>query len=176
MKLVIKITKKQSLVISTILILTFSLIWIIYFHYEFNKTFEYNGHRYHAGESFKSIDECNTCSFDENGQIMCTLMACSTDDTDINQSINITFSYHDKAYYYSGTIQKPTPCDEVTSDYVIRESYPEQVDLNFVIQDSGQICTQVISQETISGQIPVSEKAKIQVYINDKLQPEKGVN
>lgn len=176
MKLAIEITKKQLITFFVALGVTLSLVWISYYFYVSNRTFEYNGRRYHPGESFKSADGCNTCSFDENGQMMCTLMACDTDDSDLDQSINIAFSHHDGAYYYSGMIQKPTPCDTVSSDYVIRESYPEQVDLNFTIQSSDQICAQVISDEPVSGQIPVSEKAKIQVYINGELQPGKGIN
>lgn len=86
------------------------------------------------------------------------------------------FAFADGAYSYFGTIQKPTLCHEVKSDYVIRESYPEQVDLRFTIVDSGKVCTQVIDQEAISGKISVSEKARIQVYVNDELQTDKGIN
>lgn len=36
----------------------------------------YNNRVYKKGESFK--DDCNSCSC-QNGQVACTLMACSTD-------------------------------------------------------------------------------------------------
>lgn len=176
MKTSIEISKKRMLRFLIVLITILVIAGIGLTFYKSNITYKYNGHRYHPGESFKSADGCNTCSFDDNGQMMCTLMACDTDDSNTNQLINISFNYHNDAYFYSGTIQKPTICHKVKSDFIIRESFPEQVDLRFTIEDSGEICAQVIGEEEISGQIPVSEKAKIQVYINDELQPGKGTN
>ena len=164
---------KRTWIAFIVLIVVCFLVGVGYFFYKSNRTFEYNGKWYHAGESFKDAEGCNTCSFDENGQMMCTTMACNIENP---STIEILFTYTNGEYSYSGTIQKPTPCHEVKYDYVVRESYPEQVDLRFTIEDSGEICSQVIDQEEISGKIPVSEKARIQVYVNDELQTDKGIN
>ena len=36
----------------------------------------YNGKRYREGESFPSIDGCNTCSCVAKGGVVCTKRAC----------------------------------------------------------------------------------------------------
>ena len=93
----------------------------------------------------------------------------SQEFTYANDTLDITFSYDNNAYKYTGIVQKPTPCHEVSTEVVIRESYPEQVDLNVDIDNTDQICAQVIEEEEISGEIPVSKDATIQVYLNGEL-------
>lgn len=144
--------------------------------YQSNRTYNYNGRQYRVGESFSRIEGCNTCSFDENGQLLCTKMACDSDGLPPDETLNIEFSYSNGKYIYSGTIQKPTPCHEVKSEIVVRESFPEQVDLRFMVKDSGQICTQVIGEEAVTGEIQVSKEASIRVFLNDKIQTEQGIN
>ena len=36
----------------------------------------YHGKSYKTGESFPSMDKCNTCSCGDDGSIRCTEMAC----------------------------------------------------------------------------------------------------
>ena len=36
----------------------------------------YHGKSYKTGESFPSMDKCNTCSCGDDGSIICTEMAC----------------------------------------------------------------------------------------------------
>ncbi len=144
--------------------------------YQANRTYEYNGQQYRAGESFRDVEGCNTCSFDANGQLQCTLMACDIDGVRPDEPIDIEFSYANGAYSYSATIQKPTPCHTVESDVIVRESLPEQVDVRFVVKDSGEMCIQVIDEETVTGEILVSEAALIRVFVNDQVQAGQGVN
>jgi hypothetical protein len=149
----------------------------IYYFIESTRQFEYDGRWYSAGETFMDTDGCNSCSFDKKGQLQCTLMACGTDAIPPEEGlIDINFNYEDGAYTYRGTIQTPTPCHTVETEQVIREIFPEDVDLKFTIQDSGEICIQVMGSERISGQIPVSEGATIKVFVNDTLQPGQGLN
>ena len=144
--------------------------------YHANRTYDYNGQQYRAGESFRDIEGCNTCSFDENGQLQCTLMACVSDGMPPDETLDIEFSYTNGMYIYSGTIQKPTPCHEVESEIVVRESFPEQVYLLFMVEDSGQTCIDVIGEETVTGEIRVSDGASIQVFLNGRVQTELGIN
>lgn len=44
-----------------------------------NATCTYQGQEFKPGESVPSVDGCNSCSCGENGQVACTLMACSSD-------------------------------------------------------------------------------------------------
>jgi hypothetical protein len=49
-------------------------------------TCEYEGGIYQAGESFPSIDGCNTCSCGEDGLVACTERACLCDAEDPDRS------------------------------------------------------------------------------------------
>jgi hypothetical protein len=169
--------RSNSIKILIIFLVTSLLVSGIYYFNKNHKQFEYNGQWYQAGEMFRDVDDCNSCSFDKNGQLQCTMMAC--DPISVlpeGELIDIRFDYGNDAYKYTGTIQTPTPCHTVETEQVIREKFPEDVDLKFAIQDSGNICTEVIDQKEVSGQIKVSEKATIRVYINDTLQDDKGIN
>jgi hypothetical protein len=169
----------------TIILLTMLFIAVLaggmYYFVESNRRFEYNGKWYRSGEGFMDKEGCNSCSFDKKGQLQCTMMACDV-DTPSDQSpadndlIEVSFNYENGAYTYSGTIQTPTPCHTVETEQVIREVFPEDVDLKFTIQDSGEVCIEVIDLKEISGQITVSEAATIQVFVNDVPQPGQGVN
>jgi hypothetical protein len=153
------------------------------FLYRSQRTFEYNGQQYKPGEAFLDAEGCNTCSFDKDGNLQCTLMACEPsrplDDDNLPTEVppvNISFMYEDGKYKYQATIQKPTPCHRIVPDVVIRERFPEDVDLNFKIESNDQMCAQMISPEEVSGEIPVSEGAVIQVFVNGRLQPGAGIN
>jgi hypothetical protein len=53
---------------------------------------EVNGQTYTVGESFPATDGCNSCSCDENLQIVCTAMACEA-TTSANQYQNVKYNY-----------------------------------------------------------------------------------
>jgi hypothetical protein len=147
----------------------FAVLFLFMF-FTSSRTYEYNGKKYKVGQAFPSDDGCNSCSFDKEGRMICTLMACNDSTPPIDdQKVDIQFEYKDNAYTYTGTVEKPTPCDKVMTDTLIKESYPEQVDLRITITSSDQICAQVISKEDIQGEIKVSSEAVIDVYLNGEL-------
>jgi hypothetical protein len=169
----------------TVILLTLLFIAVlaggIYYFVESNRRFEYNGKWYRAGEGFMDKEGCNSCSFDKKGQLQCTMMACDVDTPPdqpplADELIELSFNYENGAYSYKGTIQTPTPCHTVETEQIIREVFPEDVDLKFSTQDSGEICIQVIDSKEVSGQIRVSEGATIRVYVNGELQAGKGLN
>lgn len=142
--------------------------------------FEYSGQLYRPGEAFMDADGCNTCSFNNRGELQCTLMACDVEppidgQMPSDEVIDIDFSYSEGGYSYVSTIQKPTPCHVVTTEVVIRERFPEDVDLKFYIVDSGDICIQVIGEEQVTGEIAVSEVATINVFVNDRRIPSQSL-
>lgn len=50
-------------------------------------TCEFNGQTYEAGEGF--MNDCNSCSCSENGQIACTAMACNNDEqVEVNSTVD----------------------------------------------------------------------------------------
>lgn len=153
----------------TIIIAVFAFICLVMaVNFLSVRYFEYNGKKYKAGETFLDVEGCNTCSFDGNGQMACTLKACLTDKTD-DSPVDISYEYIDGRYIYNAIVKKPTPCHKLEVETVVRESYPEQVDLNFTTKDSGEVCIQVIDEEEVSGSIEVSKDATINVYLNGNL-------
>ena len=176
--------KKILILLSVFLLVALVSVLVYFFVYKnLTQKFEYNGKFYRPGEGFIHEDGCNSCSFDRKGAMMCTLIACNDNDgTDDNgsgvdeETVDLTFTYEDGKYLYSGTVQKPTPCDTIEVDAVIRESFPEQVTLAITTKPSDGICAQVISEETIEGEIAVSQQAVIEVTYNGKVVEGEGVN
>lgn len=54
------------------------------------KKCQYNGASYDFGANFKSIDGCNTCSCGQNGEAVCTEMACITGTPTVSPTITVT--------------------------------------------------------------------------------------
>ena len=59
---------------------------------------------------------------------------------------------------YNLTVQKPTPCHEVTLDSQVMESYPTQVRLVVQIRDTGKMCAQVIDTEQVTGSLELGDR------------------
>ena len=49
--------------------------------------------------------------------------------------------YRKGAHIYIGAISVPTPCHFVTSEALVRESYPEQVTINVAVQAPTETCS-----------------------------------
>ena len=88
------------------------------------------------------------------------------------EKLLLNFYYNNNKYQYYGTITLPNPCYQVKVDALISESYPEQVSMNIITQDSGEICVQVISEQIIAGELAVSRDAVIRVKLNGTEIPE----
>ncbi|MBN1916224.1 hypothetical protein JW796_04575 [Candidatus Dojkabacteria bacterium] len=173
--------KKILILLSIFLLVTVISILACFLVYQnYFKKYEYNGRFYRVGEGFTHMDGCNSCSFTKKGEMICTLMACDSDeilDGGIEDGkVRLDFTYKNDVYKYTGAVQKPTPCDGVTTDAIVRESSPEQVTLQIVIEPSDQICAQVITEEEISGEIKVSKQARIEVTLNGETVRGEGVN
>jgi hypothetical protein len=169
-------TRKNQLVVGGIAVLILIICIALYVAIK-PQYYEYNGQKYGVGESFKDKEGCNTCSFNKNGELQCTMMACYPDQQPQDKkAVDLQFTYNNSEYTYTGTVQTPTPCYDVKTETVIRESYPEQADLRFTTTDSGENCIDVIDNKLVSGEIKVSENAIIMVYLDNTLQPGVGVN
>lgn len=69
-------------------------------------TCTYQGTTFKPGETVPSVDGCNSCSCDESGQVMCTLMACEVADqvvqnNTITKDISKWSKYISKNYYFN---------------------------------------------------------------------------
>ena len=79
---------KIFLVLASIVVFLFACITSVLTINYYNQKMQclYNGALYQSGESFMSIDACNTCTC-SGGTVSCTEMACNVNNTD-NTSTN----------------------------------------------------------------------------------------
>lgn len=90
------------------------------------------------------------------------------DNTLTNQGFTLTYSYvGNNVWNYKVTGTLPTPCDDITFDALIRESYPEQVVITGYPKkmDPDTVCIQVIKDFEKTGTVNASEKAVFQLII-----------
>jgi flagellar basal body-associated protein FliL len=91
-------------------------------------------------------------------------------DDDIEQEEdNFEFSADyigDNTWEYSITGTLPTPCYEYETEEVVMESYPEQVVITMNIEQSGDVCIQVIQEVEESGSFSASEEAQVSFVVN----------
>ncbi len=66
----------------------------------------------------------------------------------------------------AGEANSPTPCDILTTDARIAESFPEQVTLLFNSKNSGEICAQVVTSNRFKIEFQASENATIKATWN----------
>jgi hypothetical protein len=94
----------------------------------------------------------------------------TTNITIKTDKLTLKTTYENGFLKYSGAVQLPTPCHQLKDQSGVMESYPEQVRIQLVVEPppSGTVCTQVITEKEFSGQVKVSEKATISVYLNGK--------
>ena len=82
--------------------------------------------------------------------------------------ITVRTKYENGVLKYEGTVQMPTPCHNLKDETVVLESYPEQVQIRLTIQKPKPdvVCAQVITPKEFSGEVKVSERAVVSVYLN----------
>lgn len=80
--------------------------------------------------------------------------------------INLEANYvEENLWEYTVTGTVPTPCHKVTVTNTVMESYPEQVDVNVEIKDSGDICAEVIQDVEEEGAFKASSEAQITLSV-----------
>jgi len=84
------------------------------------------------------------------------------------KQVTVETKYENGTLKYSGTVQLPSPCHQLKDETVVLESFPEQVQIRLTIQNPDpQIqCIQVVTPKEFSGQMQVSEKAVVSVFLN----------
>jgi hypothetical protein len=94
-----------------------------------------------------------------------------TKDKNINiktDQLVLNTTYENGVLKYSGTVQLPTPCHKLKDETGVLQSFPEQVQIRLVVEPPkpGIDCAQVITEKEFSGQVEVSSKAVVSVYLN----------
>jgi hypothetical protein len=67
----------------------------------------------------------------------------------------------DGLHTFVGEIEMPTPCDLVEVNSVVRESMPEQIQLDFTVINNAEMCTQVITAQRFLVEAKASEGATV---------------
>lgn len=84
------------------------------------------------------------------------------------QTISVTRSYANGTHTLRGVIALPTPCHTLSQEVRIMESYPEQVVIDFISEDSGAICVQVIDERPFEVTFQASDAVTIRATLNGK--------
>jgi hypothetical protein len=67
-----------------------------------------------------------------------------------------------------GELVLPTPCDLLSHETVIRESFPEQVEILFTVENESSNCIQVLSTQRFSVSVNVSPQASFSAKLNGR--------
>ena len=86
------------------------------------------------------------------------------------KQIVATHRFESGTHTFSGTVDMPTPCDSLSVDALLRESYPEQIVLQFTAQssvDTSEIaCAQVITPQDFSISVDAAKNATVSAELN----------
>jgi len=90
------------------------------------------------------------------------------DDAFIVDSITAFYSYDSGIHEYKGTVELPNSCYALSTEAIVRESYPEQVTLLFTTDDGGDdaICAQVIKSVPFRILFTASPEAVVNATFN----------
>ncbi len=84
----------------------------------------------------------------------------------ITTHVNVGHQFKDGVHTYTGSVEAPTPCYAVAGAAVVKESYPEQVDIKLEMRDTGGVCAQVITAKTFKVSFEASERPVVRGFIN----------
>jgi len=76
--------------------------------------------------------------------------------------------YIDGTHTIVGEILMPTPCDLLQSDVAVRESYPEQVMIDFSVVNNADACMQVITPARFQVSAMASEAATFHAHFRGR--------
>jgi len=77
----------------------------------------------------------------------------------------------DGQHTFAGEILMPTPCDLLTADTIVMESFPEQVQLEFFVINNSETCAQITTAQRFLITATASADAKISAsFMNRNVQ------
>lgn len=84
----------------------------------------------------------------------------------ITTKIQVTHQFKSGLHTYVGTVDAPTPCHSILGEAIVKESYPEQVDIRIETKESGGICAQVITTKKFKVSFSASENPVVRAFVN----------
>lgn len=91
-----------------------------------------------------------------------------TDSYAYIESVAIHQTYAAGVYTIVGELALPTPCDVLTLETFVAESYPEQVQLAFTATNPAEYCAQTITPQRFSAEVAVSKEASFAATFNTR--------
>ena len=67
----------------------------------------------------------------------------------------------DGLHTFVGELEMPTPCDLVDANSMVKESFPEQIQLDFTVINNSQMCEEVITAQRFLVEARASKEATI---------------
>ena len=83
-------------------------------------------------------------------------------------TITAKHQFSEGTHIIAGEIEVPTPCHLLETEVIIRESFPEQVTVQFEVSTLAEACVQVITPARFKVEFNVSENARISGTLNGK--------
>ena len=108
------------------------------------------------GRAFGDIDNTSIPDVDISGM----------DVIDSIDTISVVHAFVGGSHSYTGEINLPTPCHELSHTVTIAESFPEQVTIDFVATTETKECTQYIIPEPFSVSFMASSEAQVSMTLN----------
>lgn len=88
------------------------------------------------------------------------------------EGIVVARSYVDGVYIYTGEINLPTPCHELSHFVEIKDTQPKRVSINFIATTKSEMCAQVVFREPFSVTVNgVSDDAVVNMTLNGNELP-----
>ncbi len=84
----------------------------------------------------------------------------------ITTKISASHQFKNGLHTYVGDIEAPTPCHSIFGEAVVKESYPEQVDIRIETKESEEICAQVITAKKFKVSFSASPNPVVRAFVN----------
>lgn len=89
-------------------------------------------------------------------------------DEVVREAVTAKHQFKDGMHIIVGEIELPTPCHMFDTNIIVRESFPEQVTLEFIATaKEGIVCAQVITPQPFTAEFTASERALITATVNN---------
>lgn len=82
--------------------------------------------------------------------------------------IPLRHNYSSGTHAYIGVVPVPTPCHILEASAIVRESFPEQVDIVVVSHPGEGVCAQVLSQKKFKVAFTASSDAYMSIFLDGR--------
>jgi hypothetical protein len=84
------------------------------------------------------------------------------------EQITVTEYYDGVSWTFAGEVDMLTPCDQLSVDAIIQESFPEQVTIALSVSTADHMCAQVITPQRFELPVTVSKDATFSATLDGR--------